>query len=664
MHIGSNQILTALERERLGRRATMPEFRACIDQLQAEGAAYLAMDTAVPELPGGYCHDYTCPQHGEFLEFEQGEHRCPVDGRAFRGSIYDAAQRWYVNRELSEGALRLAVLHCINPTTATLRAARRILVGYSERYAAYAAHVHDEENPGVATFTTLDESVWVIPLAWAFTLLAEHLTPSERAVVVSKLFVPAGEHLIARRYPAIHNFTCWHNAAIATIGRVAQRDDFLQFAVGGELGQFSQIEQGLQQDGLWYEGSMSYHFYALWALLLSGLALRYNDETNVLWQPMLRQALVAPLACAYPDGGLPATNDCWKFTSLLGEVCHGVPRASEFYEIGLALYDEPQFAALLHRNYINAPRGFHGLLFGVDEIPREPWHSYGSQLLPSTGMAILRPSRDVQLTLKYGPHGGYHGHPDKLALSGVAANWEFSSDLGTPAYGVESLESWYRQSLSHNTVLIDGQPQPPAHGSLRHFSADAYPQVVDAEVAWSEGVYDGVVMRRAILAQAEYFIDLFLVRRPSPGHIDWIYHNAGAMTPSPGATRLALAGGEAYRHLEDATIAARHGPQTLEWRDGDHGFRLWLYAETAEELVTGSSPANPPTDLRQFVLRRRHAATAAFVGVFQLNDNPLQVSWHAARRLDVSTSDRVDRWTIAIDEDHASYKFKCESESI
>ncbi|MSS74006.1 MAG: hypothetical protein EXS64_21355 [Candidatus Latescibacteria bacterium] len=40
-----------------------------------------------------------------------------------------------------------------------------------------------------------------------------------------------------------------------------------------------------------------------------------------------------------------------------------------------------------------------------------------SRLFPDSGYAVLRAERpEAYLLLKYGPHGGGHGHPDKLSL--------------------------------------------------------------------------------------------------------------------------------------------------------------------------------------------------------------------------------------------------------
>ena len=53
---------------------------------------------------------------------------------------------------------------------------------------------------------------------------------------------------------------------------------------------------------------------------------------------------------------LPATNDCWFFSSLLGDVCHGVPQAASFYEVACSWYGDPAFAWILSQNYRSAPR--------------------------------------------------------------------------------------------------------------------------------------------------------------------------------------------------------------------------------------------------------------------------------------------------------------------
>ena len=637
-------IFTPAELQNLSRRARSAAFQPALARLRREADEFSAMRLAVPETPGGHYHDFICPQHGVELRFDPhrpAEHRCPVDQARFTGEKFDAAWRWFVNHHLAEAALRLAVLWKAEGAAVHQETVRGILLGYAVRYDFYRGCPRTGQNPGIATYTTLDESVWSIPLAWAYSLIAETLPAAESNEIISRLLVPAAEHLVRRRYGAIHNFTCWHNAAIATIGRVTGRADLVHFALDGPLGQRAQLRDGMLGDGLWLEGSMSYHFYSVWAILMSALVFRHDPGTDITSDGAIPKSLHAPIQCAYPDGTLPATNDCWYFTSILGECCHGVPPAPDFYEIAFALYGDPVFAATLQQAYRAVPRdSVFALLFGAEVLPPDLAPARASINLPESGLAILRPAKNLELLLKYGPHGGHHGHPDKLSLTGWSHGWRFSPDLGTPGYGVESLETWYRQTLSHNTVLIDGESQPTAHGRLQSF--DSGSAVVAVE--WA-----GVKLRRAIHARTEYFVDVFEADCAGPRGIDWIYHNAGALTSDCPAHRVkSIAGGAAYQHLRDVSERTASSPMQLQWREGSLGMLLWMPETAGEQVFTGVSPANPPTISFGFVLRRRNVSRTVFVAVFhpyRATPRVRDVEFLENEGLLVHFSGRADRWS-------------------
>ena len=157
------------EWEAVRRRAQLPQFAAALARLRADAADYLAQPMDPPDAPAGYYHDYFCPQHGVELEFnltDPTRHRCPVDGQEFGGERLDAARRWFVNHRLSEVSLRLALVWRLDGDPRALSALADILGGYAARYAGYATSPPAGPNPGVATYTTLDEAVWLLPLAW------------------------------------------------------------------------------------------------------------------------------------------------------------------------------------------------------------------------------------------------------------------------------------------------------------------------------------------------------------------------------------------------------------------------------------------------------------------------------------------------------------------
>ncbi len=644
------------------RRAERAEFAAALARLRADAADYLRQPMAPPDAPAGYYHDYFCPQHGVELEFnlaDPSRHRCPVDGQEFHGERLDEARRWFVNHRLSEASLRLALVWRLDGDPRALAALADILGGYAARYPHYAAFPPRGPNPGVATYTTLDEAVWLLPLAWAYDLVRDDLGAALAADVAGRLLLPAAEHLVRHHIGIVHNFACWHNAAIGTVGRLLGRESLVDFAVRGPMGFETQTREGVLADGLWWEGSMSYHFYALYPLLSLAKAL-----PELRGRPVLAAMLHAPLRCAYPDLSLPAPNDCWYFTHLLADVCHGVPPGPAFYELGLAWTGDPDFAAVLSRAYAQSQRdSLDALLFGLDPLPlasSSVLHPPSSVLLPSSGLAVLR-TPSLHLLLKYGPHGGGHGHPDKLAVAVLAHGRRLSPDLGTPGYGLDLFTSWYRQTLSHNTVVLEGQSQPEAVGELVRFQPDGPVQVAAARVAWEgEGPYTGVGVRRALLVREGYWLDVVVVECPAPRQIDWVYRNVGGLemahlipsdphpnplpegegTPlsffeplgkeeliplSPGerAGVRVLGDSDGYQHIADPAAYAPTAPYTATWQAEGVTLRVWAKHEPGGTVITGLVPGYPPTERQALLLRRRHAQATAFVALFQPLPQPL-----------------------------------------
>jgi len=247
----------------------------------------------------------------------------------------------------------------------------------------------------VATYTTLDESVWIIPLAWAFDIIRDQLAPETAEMIGSQLLGPAAEHLVNHHFRGIHNFSCWHNAAIGTIGLVLGREDLFKFALHSEYGVEAQLRQGVLAGWLVVRGVLQLSLLRSIGMLDLAKATLHLPGQTLHKHPVLHNMLSAPIRCAYPDGSLPATNDCWYFTSLIGDVCHGVPPGAAFYEVGYALYQDPAFAMVLNRAYRHGPRdSLNALLFGPEVIPPEVEKPLPSVLVPDSGYAILRATHE------------------------------------------------------------------------------------------------------------------------------------------------------------------------------------------------------------------------------------------------------------------------------
>ncbi len=655
----------------LRRRTSDPSFsvaRKALDQRLSEYHRFLPQ---VPVRQAGYYHDFFCPEHAVQLIYDPRDphhHVCPVDGAVHSGEPYDSAWRWSLNDMLSDAALKLAYRsHLAGGRGEQAQADRdlsgRILLTYAERYQHMEPPPLDHINhPGVVTWSGLDESVWLIRMCWAFALLEEMLPEGAADRLARQMFRPGAEHIRRIRWPEIHNATNWNNAALATLALVLEDEDLLEVALGGDLGLEPQLTQGVSQDGIWWEGSLSYHYYMLdavvWTLRILRASGRSFDDGGIL-----KRMFLAPILISFPDLKLPAVNDCWYFIGLQQRVGHGIPEADGFYETAHGWFRDPVFAWVLQQNYENRPRScFEALLDGAREIPSGEEPEWKSLHLEDLGFAVLR-SRDrgnrSHLIFKAGPDGGVHGHHDQLRIQLFANGSPWLPDLGTPGYGIELNDTWYQQTASHATALVDGLSQPLAEGKFNRYEADDRYTLCDASVSWEEGAYAGVEMRRILLWRDHYFVDLLQVRCPTVRDLDWVSQVRGKRTGEPVELSPAppLTGDGGYAHVRlEGQVPETTNPR-LRWRHQGGNLDLYLL-ETSGRMFLGSAPSNPASETLSTCIRRRTAADATFVSVFvpygQNRPSPVRSasSRHGddgSRNVIVATDRGVDEWTLGTD---------------
>lgn len=104
--------------------------------------------------------------------------------------------------------------------------------------------------------------------------------------------------------------------------------------------------------------------------------------------------------------------------------------------------------------------GPHMLPLGVTKKQR------GLHLNTGNGFAVLREKRaqsPVQAVLKFGQHGGYHGHFDRLSLLSVMRDGTtfHNNEYAWFGYGSFLFKMWVQTSVAHNMVVVDGRMQEP-----------------------------------------------------------------------------------------------------------------------------------------------------------------------------------------------------------
>jgi hypothetical protein len=566
-------------------------------------AKYGLSEWAIPNEGGGWSHAYVCPEHGARLSERGGKNVCPIDGKDYHGYPIDNVVYSHRAVDNAASARDLGLAYRLTGKAGYAEKARRILNAYAALYPKLGIHDNDNKpdtKRGARVMSqTLSEASWHVPMAFAYDLVRDTMTPAERERFERDLLRNAAA-VIRRNNAGTSNWQSWHNAALLAAGLLVGDKELLSLALDGPGGFKFQMKESITPDGPWLEGAWGYHFFALQPLLLTremavraGIALPEADA--------LQKMFDAPLLCVFPDGTLPDFNDS-GFTNLNEE--------ARWYEMGYRLFHDARYLTVANA----APRGIESLLWGVESLP--PAASappLTSALLPDAGIAVLRAAgSDHTVAIKFGPHGGGHGHYDKLSFISYADGHRMAADPGTQAYAAKTHATWDKTTIAHNTLSVDEKPQAAATGKLLEWKPGA-----DATtIRLSAGpVYPGVEIVRTLVHTASYTLDV-LEARATDGkdhQFDWMYHDFGALSTSlPATPYTKLPQSDGYQHLTNTKAAVT----AADWRVSFGPERVWMLGAPETTVVTGQGLG---PDLRvpvPFVMARRRGARARFITVY------------------------------------------------
>jgi hypothetical protein len=125
--------------------------------------------------------------------------------------------------------------------------------------------------------------------------------------------------------------------------------------------------------------------------------------------------------------------------------------------------------------------------------------------------------------------GGEHGHPDRLQMGYYAGGRNWIVDPLNESYMNPNLQLWYRQSIAHNTLVVDQTSQTWTNGYGNFFGALPGLQVVSGG---STTAYPGVTLTRTLIQVGDYFIDLFDAEAPEMRTFDLPLHSFGSLSLS------------------------------------------------------------------------------------------------------------------------------------
>lgn len=574
---------------------------------------------------------YFCPHHGVRLTWRADmphRHACPVDGEIFSGEPWDGAWWREMNGRNASACQQLGLIWRLTGETAYRDKVRTLLMGYADVYPGYQIHGDIPNNgPGKMNAQTLCEANCILEMALGYDFIRDGLTSAEERHIRDNLLRCAATFLREHRTAQIHNHEVKISAALGVLGFVLEDESLLEFAVNQPYGLRWQLEKGLLAEGLWFEGSIHYHYYALqgfFAFEKLARGTRWSLLDGPWYQPMLK----FPLSLLLPDGTFPRLNDCLAGQEKL--------RHRDLYEFAWFIWRDPLYAAVLQ--FIETePDVRETLLWRNQPLPETTQALFPQQSLfaPGAGLTLWRRPQQA-LLIKHSPWGGEHDHYDRLGLMLWHHDGWLLPDMGTTGYGAKMHYDYYKNSATHNTLSVNQTNQPPANPQVSGWHMDSDALWLDSEVDWGKPppeldshsrvewdatAWRDVRFRRRLLWLEEVLIDLSTVENPHRQQLDWTLHLAAQALDQSGTPQpFSLSG--PLRHMANATMAPLYGCQPRHFaRDGDT-VALWLSGDG--ELWQGVAPDNPATHDLSYLVIRSHLTQARFVCLWDFaNSAPL-----------------------------------------
>ena len=578
-------------------------------------------------------HYFTCPHCGTRLTFDYNNseyYTCPECGEVQSGEPYLGAWWETVLTMTSSAAYELAVGYIATGREDFLSRAKEIILGYAENYKNYEVHGGIPYNhPGRFASQVLSDCEPICYLTKAYSILSDNFTDDEKALIENEMFRPAAEHQKKYMTPQLHNHEVAICASIGAIGIAIGDEELIRFATDTKYGLKYQIDHAYLDDDMWFECSVSYHIYALrWFMMFEKMAkdTDFSLFKNLHYRDKLYNALVFPLKLRVDQTSTLRLNDGH------GSLCNN----EEIYEYAYSYFGTDDILTLLCACYSNGEREtIDALLYGVDHLDCAtcaPIESYFSE--SGSGLAIVRGSDDRMLLLKATPYGGEHDHYDRLALSFRAFGWDACMDFGTASgYGSPLHYGYFKNTATHNTVVIDGKNMAPCDTRVRKYRVNAPDDIyLDAETLppeeykmldsftikqWDDEVYRGVSMRRVVSWHNKYFIDVFFVNSDNEYTKEWTWHVDGATRVPESASfigKLSSDGAQAY--FDNAYSMQGEGIIKLSYCGKEANLDIYTLSDE-KELIFCEGPNNPASSKISYLLERSKSRIPVFINVIE-----------------------------------------------
>ena len=435
---------------------------------------------SIPKRGGNWTLYFVCSD-GSRITYESnnsGEFYCQSTNETLKGEKFTTSWIAYRHREIiKDFALVSAISYFMTGDENESKIAVDILLQYSQIYPSLPItdkRNHSGDEGGKLTTQSLDEAILLIDFAWVYHLVKPVMNSSEKLAVENNLLVAGLEVLDSPgnlEKNALSNWYTYHNSAKGIIAAATGNISLLNESLFSSGGLLFQIQNGFDLDGFWHEGSLAYHNYTLNAMALHldsshylGVDLYdYNWENRVGNLMHISTPFSAHLQLMKPTGEFPKLNDDINGLDI-GDVrelleysnLHWNNSIFDFYlDLARSKNIVPSLRSMIWMSSISDSSTNPELNEWTPES--KDFNDFGVSIIRKNGVFVL---------VDYGPHGGWHGHRDKLNIEVSTILGDLISDPGTVPYSLDSSREWYRSTYAHSTMLIGDSEQVEASGYI------------------------------------------------------------------------------------------------------------------------------------------------------------------------------------------------------
>lgn len=590
-------------------------------------------------------------------------------------------------------AQKAGALYQIKQEEKYARFLKDLFMAYAELFPTLGKHPATRSYArGKIFWQCLNDANWLVYMSQAYDCIYEYLDEAERRKLEEKLFGPFMDYISIENpqfFNRIHNHSTWGNAGVGMMALVMGDEKRLQRALYGldlkstgkeavdndgglikmpgqkTAGFFAQLDNAFSPDGYYTEGPY-YQRYAMSPFILFAQALENHKPELKIFEyrdDLLKKAVYVLLNLTDSEGSFYPVNDAQKGMSYHSrELISAVDAV--YYLCGR---DKGLLAIAKEQNSFQLDQAGFQVALDISKGLTQPFPKKPMELLDGAkgeegAMAILRAASgdsDISCLFKYSAQGMGHGHFDRLAYSLYDGSTEVLQDYGSARWVnidqksgggyLKENKSWAKQSIAHNTVVVDERSQfggntkkaNPFHAEPWFF--DASNPKIQLVSAKEVNAYEGVELHRTLcLLSDETFekpllIDVFRLQSEEAHQLDLPFHFQQQLLSANfdyevfGEKLEVLGEKQGYQHVwKEAEAKAENGEVRLSWFSDNKFYELTTLTQSNDELLLARLGANDPKfNLRRdafFILRKKDKKDALFVSTIRSHGSYSPVS--------------------------------------